>query len=344
MQTNIRLVVDRTGPEHLPTYVSVDTPARLLRLLATFSARPRWRATDLAARLEITERTLRRDISRLRTLGYPVTSMTGPYGGYELGAGGRLPPLLLDDEEAIAVSIALRDLSTGADPVLGEAALAALSKLGQVLPPVLRERVAAMGAVTVGVEGPLPRFAGDEPIRVPTLMEVVMACRRAERLRFTYRDGNDRVSERRVEPHRVVSLRARWYLVGFDLDRDDWRTFRVDRISEPFATGHRIADREPPDAATLVAEGVAVRRYDTRARVRLHAPPAEAAERIPATVGIIEPAAEGATTTVVTIGGEADWIARYLAGLPISCEVIEPDEVRRELRSLARRLLREHHA
>jgi predicted DNA-binding transcriptional regulator YafY len=322
----------------------VDTPARLLRLLAMFSTRAQWRATDLAERLEITERTLRRDVTRLRALGYPVTSTTGPYGGYELGAGGRLPPLLLDDEEAIAVAIALRDLSTGPDPVVGEAALAALSKLGQVLPPVLRERVTAMGAVMVGVERPPTRSDYGPPVRMPTLMDVVMACRRGERIRFTYRDGSDRVTERRAEPHRVVSLRARWYLVAFDLDRDDWRTFRIDRITDTVATGHRITDREPPDAATLVAEGVAVRGHDTRARVVLHTTPGEAAQRIPATVGVFEPAGEGASTTTVTIGGDPDWIARYLAGLPFRCEVVEPVEVRRELRALARRLLREHPA
>lgn len=130
----------------------MDTPARLLRLLAMFSGRSTWNASELADRLEITTRTLRRDVTRLRDLGYPIASTTGRYGGYELGAGGRLPPLLLDDDEAIAVSVALRELSREADPTLGEAALSASTKLRQVLPETLRERVDALGEVVIGVD------------------------------------------------------------------------------------------------------------------------------------------------------------------------------------------------
>src|SRR4051812_59287 len=135
----------RTTCKDLP----VDTPVRLLRLLALFSSRASWNGAELAARLEVTERTLRRDVTRLRDLGYPIEATTGPYGGYPLGAGGRLPPLVLDDDEAVAVAIALRDLSGIAAPVVGDAALSALTKLGQILPPQLRERVAALGSVTV---------------------------------------------------------------------------------------------------------------------------------------------------------------------------------------------------
>ncbi len=199
-----------------------------------FTARATWNADELAGRLEITTRTLRRDVTRLRDLGYPIASTTGRYGGYELGAGGRLPPLLLDDDEAIAVSVALRELSFDADPTLGEAALSASTKLRQVLPEALRDRVDALGEVVVGVRQGRARRAQDSDARIelPNLMALAMCCRRGERVRFTYRDGSDRVSERRVEPHRLVSLGRRWYLVGFDLDRDDWRTYRVDRISE----------------------------------------------------------------------------------------------------------------
>ena len=215
--------------------MTVDTPARLLRLLAMFTTRASWNADELAGRLEITTRTLRRDVTRLRDLGYPIASTTGRYGGYELGAGGRLPPLLLDDDEAIAVSVALRELSAEADPTLGEAALSASTKLRQVLPEALRDRVDALGEVVVGVRqgrAGAEREDGDGRIELPNLMALAMCCRRGERVPFTYRDGADRVSERRVEPHRLVSLGRRWYLVGFDLDRDDWRTYRVDRISD----------------------------------------------------------------------------------------------------------------
>jgi predicted DNA-binding transcriptional regulator YafY len=322
--------------------VTVDTPARLLRLLAMFTTRASWSADELAGRLEITTRTLRRDVTRLRDLGYPITSTTGRYGGYELGAGGRLPPLLLDDDEAIAVSVALRDLSRGADPTLGEAALSAATKLRQVLPDALRDRVDALGEVLVGVSGGRrgrERRDSGGRIELGNLMSLAMCCRRGERIGFSYRDGADRLSERRVEPHRLVSLGRRWYLVGFDLDRDDWRTYRVDRIGELVQTGHRNAPRESPDAGALVSEGVAVRVFDSRARVRVHAPAHVAADFIPPTIGVVEPIGDGETTCVVTIGGDADWIARYLAGLELRFDVLEPPEVRGELRKIAEELL-----
>lgn len=317
----------------------MDTPARLLRLLAMFTTRPSWNADDLAQRLEVTTRTLRRDVTRLRELGYPITSSTGRYGGYELGAGGHLPPLLLDDDEAIAVSVALRELSAEADPTLGEAALSASTKLRQVLPAALRDRVDALGEVVVGVrKSRRPRATdGGERVELPSLMTLATTCRRGERVRFTYRDGADRVSERRVEPHRLVSLGRRWYLVGYDLDRADWRTYRVDRISTLSPTGHRNTPRDTPDAAALVSEGVAVRVFDTRARVRVMVPAQIAAHHIGPTIGVIEPGDD--TSCVVTIGGDADWIARYLISLEVEFEVLEPQAVNDELRALAAGIL-----
>ena len=321
----------------------MDTPARLLRLLTMFSTRPSWNADELAGRLEITTRTLRRDVTRLRALGYPITSTTGRYGGYELGAGGRLPPLMLDDDEAIAVSVALRDLSADADPTLGEAALSASTKLRQVLPAQLRDRVDALGEVMVGVgssrrqRSSRRQSGGDERVALPSLMTLAMCCRRGERVRFTYRAGDDRVSERRVEPHRLVSLGRRWYLVGFDLDRDDWRTYRVDRVSELAGTGHRNTPREAPDAAALVSEGVAVRVFDIQAKVRVAAPAHVASMWIGPTVGVVQHVDD--SSCHVTIGGDPDWIARYLVGLPAPFEVLEPDEVRNELRVIAEQLL-----
>lgn len=323
------------------TIDDVNTPARLLRLLAMFSGRPSWNADDLAQRLEITTRTLRRDVTRLRDLGYPIASTTGRYGGYELGAGGRLPPLLLDDDEAIAVSVALRDLSVDADPTLGEAALSALTKLRQVLPAPLRDRVDALGEVVIGIgRGRRPERPGSA-IELASLMTLAMCCRRSERVTFAYRDGSDRLTERRVEPHRLVSLGRRWYLVGFDLDRDDWRTYRVDRVAELDGTGHRNTPRETPDAAAQVTEGVAIRVFDTHARILMHTTAEVAAMHIGPTTGVVEPSGSD-DTCIVTIGGDVDWIARYLVGLPVRFEVLEPTEVRDEIRTLARRLVREH--
>ena len=298
-------------------------------------------AEELADRLEVTTRTLRRDVTRLRDLGYPIVSTTGRYGGYELGAGGRLPPLLLDDDEAIAVSVALRDLSQEADPTLGEAALSASTKLLQVLPEPLRDRVDALGEVVIGVRRGRPPGAG-AAIELGSLMTLAMCCRRGERVRFTYRDGADRISERRVEPHRLVSLGRRWYLVGFDLDRDDWRTYRVDRVTELAGTGHRNAVREAPDAAAQVTEGVAVRVFETHTRVVVHAPPTS-----PRTTSARPSAWSNRTRTdpdrsIVTIGGDPDWVARFLVSLEMRFEVLDPPEVRDEICMLARRMLEQH--
>jgi len=313
----------------------VDTPNRLLRLLSLLSARSWWRAADLAAETEVTERTVRRDITRLRDLGYPVEATTGPHGGYTLGRGGRLPPLVLDDDEAVAVAVGLR-AAAGSATGTESAMLSALAKLDQVLPAQLRERVAALAAVTVGLRPP-----GVPEVDVDHLVAAGLACRRPERLRFTYRDASDRTSERLVEPYRLVYTERSWYLVAFDPSRDDWRTFRVDRMSELRLTGARFVPvDDPPDAAGLVSRGVAVSVYDLQVEVRLQVPVEQARALVPPTVGVVE--AESDTTSLVRIGGDADWIARYLAGLEVDVEVVDGDEVRAELRALGRRLVRLH--
>jgi predicted DNA-binding transcriptional regulator YafY len=281
----------------------------------------------------VTDRTLRRDVTRLRELGYPIEATTGPYGGYQLGAGGRLPPLVLDDDEAVAVAMALRAVAgTGA---IGEesAALSALTKLDQVLPVTLRDRVNALATVTVGLRrGNLP------PVDVDTLITAALACRNSELLRFDYRAANDALTSRHVQPYRVVYTDRQWYLVAFDTTRDDWRTFRVDRMAEVRSTSQRFAPIEdPPDAAQLVAHGLAVGSYDDTAVVRIDAPIDVMTRVISPTVAVLEPG-EG-NTTIARIGGDADWTARYLAGLEYPFEVLESDEVRAELRALGQRLL-----
>lgn len=285
----------------------------------------------------MTPRTLRRDIARLRDLGYPIESTTGRYGGYALGAGGRLPPLLLDDDEAVAVSLGLRELSATVDPKLGEAAMSALAKLVQVMPSALRERVDTLGEVMVRLHR--GRGRGDEVTDIGVLMTLAQAARRMDRLRFEYRTGDDRTSRRHVEPHRLVSLRNRWYLVAFDLDRDDWRTFRVDRITRPVVTGFKGIPRDAPDAAGLVAEGLAVRVYDIQATIRFPVPPEVVEAEIPPTVAVIRRDRSDAHSTTVEMGGDIDWFARYLASLPFPFEVLEPEEVRVEIATHARRLL-----
>jgi len=222
----------------------MDTPARLLRLLVLLSARASWTAPELAERLEVTERTVRRDMVRLRDLGYPVEGTTGPYGGYALGAGGRLPPLVLDDDEAVAVAIGLRSAAAGGAAGIESAALSALTKLDRVLPAPLREQVGALREVTVGLgRSDLPA------VDVDALVATALACSRPERLRFDYTDASDNRSDRLVEPFRLVFTRRSWYLVAFDTGRDAWRTFRVDRMRALRLTGARFVHRDAPDAA-----------------------------------------------------------------------------------------------
>jgi predicted DNA-binding transcriptional regulator YafY len=314
----------------------MDTPARLLRLLVLLSARPSWTAPELAERLEVTERTVRRDMNRLRSLGYPVRGSTGPYGGYALGAGGHLPPLVLDDDEAVAVAIGLRGAAAGGAPGIESAALSALTKLDRVLPVQLHEQVAALRSVTVGLgQYDLPA------VDIDGLVTTALACSRPERLRFAYTDANEHLTDRLVEPFRLVFSRRSWYLVAYDTTRADWRTFRVDRMSELSLTGARFAHRDAPDAAAMVAEGMAVNAHTLQARVRLHVPIDEAGTLVPRTIAILEPDADPATT-IARIGGDADWIARYLAGLECRVEVLEPEEVRAEMRALARRITSDH--
>lgn len=304
---------------------------RLLDLLSLLQARNHWNATELAERLGVTERTVRRDVSRLRDLGYPVDADPGPTGGYQLGAGGSLPPLLLSDDEAVAVALGLRAAASGAVMGSEESAVAALTKLEQVLPARLRERVLAVNATTVLVpSGVAPQ------IEAEVLLTFGQGCRRCERVRFGYTDGAGNETERRVEPYGLVNTDRRWYLVAFDLDRDDWRTFRLDRVRAPELTGHRFVRTSEPDTAAMVVEARARTPYPVQAEVLLLVDIDTAAREISSAVGTLE-AAGGAT--LLRIGAnDVEWIARYLAGLPFDVEVRSPPALRKALRVLARRL------
>ena len=320
---------------------AVDTPARLLRLLVVLSSRPSWRTDELASRFGVTPRTLRRDVARLRDLGYPIESTPGRHGGYAMGAGGRLPPLLLDDDEAVAVSIGLRELSRTGDPTLAQAAVDAMTKLAQVMPSALRERVAGLGEVSDTIGRPR-HWAEREPVDAGVLMALATACRRADRVRFDYVTADDRSGRRTADPHRLVALQGRWYLVAWDLDRADWRTFRVDRIGPPATTGHRVVTRDVPDPVGLVVEGIAVRAHEIQAVVRVHAPRPDVLREVAPTEAVVEPADPGDATTLVRVGGDLDWLARFVLAMPFRCEIVEPDAVRAEVRRQARRIADEH--
>ncbi len=314
----------------------MESPAgRLLKLLSLLQSRPHWNGPQLAERLGVTERTVRRDVSRLRDLGYPVEAEAGRAGGYQLGAGGALPPLLLTDDESVAVAVGLRAAASGGVTGYEEAAVAALAKLEQVLPAHLRERVLSLNAATVLVR------SGHGPLVDPeVLLTLAQGCRRPEQVRFGYRDGSGNMTDRRVEPYGLVNAERRWYLVGRDLDRAAWRTFRLDRMTEPALTGHRFVRIEDPDAAAMVLDGIAFAPYEWQAEVLLSAEPAAAAAEIPATIGSLEPVEGG---TLLRIGAnEVEWLARYVAGLPFDSEVRHPPELRTALRALGRRLQRAH--
>lgn len=312
----------------------VETSARLLRLLSLLQARPEWAGAELAARLEVTPRTVRRDVAKLRGLGYPVYAEPGAAGGYRLVAGTSMPPLLLDDEEAVAVALSLRTAATHAVSGVGEASVRALAKLVQVLPSRLRERTAAISQATVPLPGPGPVVPAD------VLTTIAWACRNRERLEFGYRPGRGgELATRRVEPHRLVQAGYRWYLVARDLDRDDWRTFRADRISSPRPTGVRFVPREPPDAAAFVATSVTTAPYRYQARVLVHAPAAVVAGLVPPTVAVIEPEAAGGC--VLTTGSDSlDALAFHLAGLGHDFTVLDPPELIDRIRVLAGRFSR----
>ncbi|GAB3709204.1 helix-turn-helix transcriptional regulator [Nocardiopsis nanhaiensis] len=278
-----------------------ETSARLLALLSLFQTHRDWSGADLAARLDVTTRTIRRDVDRLRELGYPVHATQGT-AGYRLGRGSAMPPLLLDDEEAVAVVVGLRTAADGAVSGGEEASLRALGKLEQVLPSRLRQRVTTLHGAT--------SRAGAEPgptVSYGTLMAVAEACRRRERLRFDYASPRGGDSVRSVEPHRLVSFGRRWYLVAFDVDRDDWRTFRVDRLTPRTPTGPRFTPREPPygDAARYVSYQLSSATWDYRAVVRLHEPVEAVADRIWPGMGVLE--AVDAHSCLFHLGGESPY-------------------------------------
>jgi predicted DNA-binding transcriptional regulator YafY len=312
-------------------FLVLDTSARLLRLLALLQVRRDWTGPGLAERLEVTPRTLRRDVARLRELGYPVRATTGLAGGYRLAAGGKLPPLLLDDDEAVAVVVGLRTAAGGSITGIEEASLRALLKLEQLLPRRLQDQVAALQVSTVPLSGPGPT------VDAATLTVIAAACRDLRRLRFGYRDRAGTVTARSVEPHRLVHTGRRWYLVARDPDRDDWRTFRLDRITTPAVSDSRFTPVDPPDAAAFVAHAVSAAPYRYHALALLHAPAEFVADRVPPTAGVIE--VVDARTCLLSTGADTlDVLAVHLALVGADFEVLEPPELAEHVRAMAERL------
>ncbi|MET9377865.1 transcriptional regulator [Streptomyces sp. NPDC002992] len=311
-----------------------DTPARLLNLLSLLQTPREWPGSELADRLEVSARTIRRDIDRLRELGYPVEATKGAVGGYRLVAGTAMPPLLLDDEEAVAIAVGLRAGAGHAIEGVEEASVRALAKLEQVLPSRLRHRVSTLQNATI----PLTR--GDGATVAPsTLTALAGAVTGHERLRFGYRAGDGTESRRQVEPYRLVSTGRRWYLVAYDLEREDWRTFRVDRVSDPFATGARFTPRELPEggAAEYMMRSMSRAQPELELDVTFGAPAEFVASRLPAHLA---PTATGPTSCRLrtSTADSTEWLALRLALVDAPFTIHGPSSLLTYVTDLATRL------
>jgi predicted DNA-binding transcriptional regulator YafY len=314
----------------------VQTSARLLALLSLLQMRREWTGQELADRLEVGSRTIRRDVDKLRSLGYPVEAAPGVAGGYRLGAGGELPPLLLDDAEAIAVAVGLRTAAAGSIAGIEETSVRALAKLEQVLPARLRRRVSALSDATSAFGSAGPRIDAD------VLATLAGACRDATTLHFAYVAKDDKATKRKVEPCAVVYSGYRWYLVAFDIDRDDWRTFRVDRIGGRIRSGARTRRRTVPGGDPTAYVRQQLRRSgaeETAApgRIRLHLPAAQASRRIPERYAAVEPDGEQACV-VSTRGAWSRSFLVWMALLDEPIEVLGPPELAEAARTIGTRL------
>ncbi len=301
----------------------------MLALLGLLQQRQVWTGPELADRLRVTPRTVRRDVERLRALGYPVHASQGVGGGYQLGPGQEMPPLLLDDEEAIATAVALLSSSGLPSP---DAGLRALTKLDQVLPVRLRHEVRALSGSVVSFGG------GRAPVDPEVLMTLARACRDEVEAGFDYPSG-DEVRRRRIEPYRLVASERRWYLLAYDLDRDDWRTFRVDRMTAVTRRAWRFRPRAAPDAASYVQEGVASRVYPHQAHVLVHAPAEAVSARISASAAVVRPRDDG-SCEVLSGAANLDAVLVHVVLLGHDFRVLGPPELAERCRVLAERLAR----
>lgn len=310
----------------------LETSARLLRLLSLLQTHRDWSGAELAERLGVTTRTVRRDVDRLRELGYPVHATPGA-PGYRLGAGSDLPPLLLDDDEAVAVAVGLRTAAGGTVAGIEETSVRALAKLERVLPARLRQRVHALQSMTVPLTG------AAAPVDATVLTAIAAACRDHEGLRFDYRSHDGRDSLRSAEPHRLVNSGRRWYLVGWDVDRRGWRTYRVDRLRLRTPNGPRFVPRDPPDddLAAYMSRAISSAPYRYRARVVMHAPAEVVTGHMPPTMGTVEPL-DDRTCLLLCGANTLDEIVVWIALMDIGFEVRDPPELVERVGVLADRL------
>jgi predicted DNA-binding transcriptional regulator YafY len=311
----------------------LQTSARLLRLLTMLQARRSWTGPDLSERLEVTARTLRRDVERLRSLGYPVHSTSGTAGGYRLGAGASLPPLMLEDDEGIAVALALQIAAGGTIAGIEDAAQRALAKLEQVLPNRLRRRIKSLRSSIVRLSDAGPT------VDLSAVAALAAACEAQQEVGFDYSDHNAKLSQRWVEPHRLVHMERRWYVVAWDKQRADWRTFRVDRILLPLQDGAPFASRSSPDddVGAYVSRSVSSAMYRFKVRAVFDVPAAEVRARIPPTAGQIEELDER-SCRLLTGGNSLDSVLVWLACTGFDFRIEDPPELVEHLQLIASRL------
>jgi predicted DNA-binding transcriptional regulator YafY len=298
--------------------------SRILQLLSLLENRRHWPGPELADRLAVSARTLRRDVDRLREMGYPVEAQRGVDGGYQLAAGAALPPLLLDDEEAVALAVGLQAaVQSGSVVGVEESSVRALGKVVQVMPRHLRGRVDALAAMTV----PAALGAAPSAVDAGALTTIALACRDGERLTFAYTTRSGTPGHREVDPHRLVLLGRRWYLVAWDLDRVDWRTFRLDRMDGPKGTGVRVPERSLPhgDAAQFVRDGI--ESVPTRHRVEavIHAPAAVVRDRVGPWGTVVELDGERCRWSITT--ESLDWPMLALGAAGAEFELVSPPEL-----------------
>jgi predicted DNA-binding transcriptional regulator YafY len=312
-----------------------DTAGRLLHLLALLQRRPSWSGLELADRLGVDTRTVRRDVERVRNLGYRVDSTPGTGGGYRLGVSTDMPPLLLDEDEAMAVAVLLGVSAGVAVPGIERATLATLARVDRLLPPRLQRQVKALRAATVPLMGPV------DTVPSAQLASLAQACEGHELVSFGYSSREGKATTRRVEPHRLVVTDRRWYLVAYDLDRRDWRTFRVDRTRSVRLTGHTFVPRPLADPGRLVSEGISAAGYHYRAVVRFAVPADQVSKRVPPHVGSVQ--GDGGGSTILKIGvDDSIWLTGYLIGLGFPFEVVDPPELRDGVLAIAEQVARAH--
>ena len=304
-----------------------STSSRTLRLLSLLQTRRYWPGEELARQLQVSPRTLRRDVDRLRELGYPIQARRGVAGGYQLAAGTALPPLVVDDEEAVALALGLQAAAQGAVEGIAESSVRALAKVVQVMPARLRRRVQALGAMTVPASWEAVGGAASQTVDPEVLTTLALACRDAERVRFSYTAADGQQTGRHVEPHRLVQLGRRWYLAGYDLDRDGWRSYRLDRLAGPRGTGARFRPRELPaaDAAAFVRAGIQSTRAGYDIEVIVEAPAEMVRERIGRWASVSE---ISATRCRVRMTADAlEWPILGLGMVGADFQVVAPPEL-----------------